>query len=63
LFFKIKKSNHRIKINGNTAVADFDQVTTNKDGTKWMQHSVCVLEKIGGAWKFIGASFHNLLNK
>lgn len=54
------KTNHRINIKGNMAVADFDQVTKQKDGSKGLQHNVYLFEKMGGAWKFVGASLHGL---
>ena len=56
------KSNHRISIKGNIAITDYDQITTNADGTNWKQHNVAILEKKNGEWKYIGASVHNIPN-
>lgn len=52
------KSNHRFKFQGNTAIVDFDQITTSKTGEKYVQRNLNVMEKIGGEWKFVGASHH-----
>ncbi len=57
------KSNHRISIKGNIAITDYDQITTNADGSKWKQHSVIILEKNNGEWKYIDASVHNIPDK
>jgi ketosteroid isomerase-like protein len=54
------KSNHRINIKGNVAIVDFDQMTTFPNGSTRPQHSVYLLEKMSGAWKFISASVHGL---
>ena len=56
-------SNYRIKIIGNMAVADFDQLSTNAQGAKDTEHDLLVLEKVNGTWKFIGASNQGVMTK
>ena len=56
-------SNYRIKINGNMAVADFDQITNNTNGGKSTAHGVVILEKTNRQWLFTGSSIHGTLTK
>ena len=49
-------SNYRIKINGNTANADIDQVNTNANGSKETEHAFINLEKNNGDWQITGTS-------
>jgi ketosteroid isomerase-like protein len=60
---KVSISNYRIKINGNIAIADFDQVNTTANGGRETEHDVVMLERVSGEWKFIGSSIHSTLTK
>jgi hypothetical protein len=51
-------SNYKIAVNGNSAWANFDEETTNKDGLKGYSHEMRMLEKISGKWKIVGESVH-----
>ena len=51
-------NNYQIKVNGNMAYVNFDEVTTAKDGAKRYSREMRVLEKINGAWKIVAVSAH-----
>ena len=57
------KTNHRIRINGNIAIADFDQVTTFSNGAKNPAHGLYIFERVSNTWKFVGAALHNVSDK
>lgn len=51
-------TNYQIAIHGNSAWANFDQETSNKDGSKGYSHEMRMLEKVNGKWKIVGESVH-----
>ena len=51
-------NNYQIKVNGNMAFVNFDEVTTAKEGAKRYSREMRVLEKINGAWKIVAVSAH-----
>jgi predicted ester cyclase len=52
---KTVKANHKIAIKGNTASVDYDQVSTNSEGSKVYRHNLSILEKVNGEWKILGS--------
>lgn len=55
-----QNSDYLVRVNGNAAFAQYEQVVTKTDGTKEYAHETRYLEKIGGAWKIVhvGAVFY-----
>jgi hypothetical protein len=51
-------TNYKIAVSGNSAWANFDEETTNKDGSKGYSHEMRMLEKVNGKWKIVGESVH-----
>lgn len=57
---KFQNTNYKIRINGNAAFAQFDQVFSGTDGSKEYARETRYLEKMGGAWKIVhvGAMYY-----
>lgn len=51
-------SNYLMHVSGTSAWANFDQVTTAKDGTQTYSHEIRILEKSAGSWYLTGMSAH-----
>ncbi len=51
-------SNHKMKIDKNTAWVNHDEVSVGTDGKESLSHEVRLLEKFEGKWKLVGQSIH-----
>ena len=51
-------SNIKMKISGNSAWVNHDEISTDKDGNQSFSYEIRLLEKINGAWKLTGQSIH-----
>ncbi len=57
---KFQNTNYKIRVNGNAAFAQFDQVFSDTDGTTDHARETRYLEKMGGQWKIVhvGAMYY-----
>jgi len=51
-------SNHKMKIEGNLAWVNHDEVSVNTDGKESLSSEFRLLEKIDNEWKLVGQSLH-----